>query len=648
MSRYPGMKKLIRAGGRQALEQRTADELVAKSQGFQEAQDQLASVESYVQPPDDPPAPVITGVIPRMRAVFVEWSPALPSLHIETVQVLVTRVSDGATRLELVREADQGIRIADLTPEDHTVETRNEDRWGRVSVWTAPATFEPLPTAADQISADLEIAAGQIVPYLPTDPTTPSPFDTPELFTEGLFDLTHMAAVQRLNVLPFGRSLYGNYKAVASDNVRGSLFAPFFQTPDGTWSFADEDDGTHRLLQHNAGATVPSYLTPFQYAPLPADQQYIFAARVRNPGVVARVVSVTVQLSPDGSTAGPEVSSPQVSIPGGGVEYTVFVGFARGANTHMRFRYGLHTASGGVRWTKNQLVPADGRDLATITEAPVYSMPVLGVDGLNARLISTMDIAAVRGVFQDLSVESAKMAGLVVDKLEAGSLDVDIDLVVGGVVNAGGTVISHTGLEIDDGAKTFGAFPSEGRADWITPPDTNTLPAPYAGIGFASTGGGVNDQRGVIIAAVGEAGAGGVEGRIRLHASSGNTAELGLESVGIIDLFSDEDTGGFVNIKEDLNVTRDIMATRYLQAGQRMRPTESADVTLVPAGGSMTLAHGRGTQATLYMVFFRDSFGDWRPIVNGSGNFRVATTDNGITVINDTADSQRFRMSYYG
>ena len=660
MSQYPGMKAVIEAGGKRATRQDTAERIVGKSQGFQQVQETLEDVEVLPMPPVPPSAPTVTDVIPKRRAVSIEWEVPARELGVHTAVVRVTRVSDGSITVLRVRAQDGGLWVNDLRVEDHTVELMYEDRWGRVSPWTDPVHASPLPTITDQISSELEIAAGQIVPYLPADPDTPSPFTTPSLFAEGLFDLTKMAALQRLNVLPFGRSIYAGYK-LTSSTQKGTPFTPHALLNAG-WSLFDA--GADRLLQQSSSTVLPSQLTPFDWMALPADPQYVFASRVRNPAGGPAQVRVVVELSLDGSTVSQTVNGPTLVLNPDDIERPTFLAFARGAATWMRFRYEVLTASGTVRWNRNQLTPATGRSLASITEAPTFSLPIFAQDGISSRLLTTWDLTATRGVIGNLTVESAKMLNVSIEKLTAGMLEVQMDLISGGRIVWDGGELYDGGMELTDVAEGSNLTPNVGRASKITSPASGSAPTPWAAINFFKND--ALDTRGISVWADG-VNNGARDGVIKLIATNGNQDPDGVNTAAV-SLSSSEagGQGGRVRIWQDLFVSRDENIGKYLRVvgqvnatgdkehgfggplrtsgdlrvsglieipagtrGPNYRPTFADGLTLPPGDTAFINVAAFSTSEVLWLIYVKEEGGSGRFQGGNTAGFLTNVGENG-------------------
>jgi hypothetical protein len=155
---------------------------------------------------------------------------------------------------------------------------------------------------------------------------------------------------------------------------------------------------------------------------------------------------------------------------------------------------------------------------------------------IDAYIEATTGIISDPDRLGDNVVESRAVANLAASKITTGTLSASTS------ITAGGTVISDTGIRLQDSANIEGSFPDDNTADWITPLTTGGSPNPFAGLGFFQDT--PNDTRGVLIRASG-VNAGSRKARVIISADNGNQ-DITSSTAARIRLESSNSTGAVV------------------------------------------------------------------------------------------------------
>lgn len=618
--------------------------------------------------PPSPPQNVDASEWPR--ALSVRWDEPVDLEYVVSTRVVLFKAGV-QVRESLVRAQDSSVWLDGLDLTAYEIDVSFIDRWGHESSTTTVGPYTPEPTVADQISESVTVAAGQIVPNLGGDP---SQFTDPDLFAEGVIELSAQAAAGRSNVLTHGTSLFDGFKLPSQTTVPGVPFTPS-SISNGTVTFTDLPDGRWA----NWDNTIqPATFYPFAPQQFPGDTKYVAAIRVRNGGSAPVSCSVRVKVGTDATVAAQTLSGASQSIPADNQERTLFVAFDRGANTHHQI--GLHTTTinTALRVSRLQLAPIPpDRNLNTVTEAPPFAMPILSADGISARLLTAWDVVAGRAIIEDatidnalisnLAVTSAKVDEMSVTKLTAGFLDVTMDLILGGSITWDGGQLNDFGVELSDVAEGSSAPPNAGRASKITSPATGSNPTPWGALNFFS-----NDStpsRGVSIWADGGAATNRV-GQVKIVATNGSqnegantSARIVLRSVnnGLARIDIDSDTyfsgsidvtgggafGGALTTGGTFRATGDADFRGVLEHspsgdGPRIKPTVALLYTSVSAGGIVNTTNGRITNRGVWSGYMLNPSNSRWEFVPG---VIKDVADNGEPRLENTASGVRNLMA---
>lgn len=214
MSRFPGMAKLIEAGGQRSTRQDLADRIAAKSTVVQDAQEALgdnAIVPATRVPPSRP-----TGVFikPRNRGMEVEWDAPPAAEHVATTDVMLVRKSDNTTQVRRFQASTLRGSISGLEPTEYDVSLQHRDKFGQASGFTSPPVpITPQPTVAEQIAADIQIAATQITGQL-GEAQVPQ-ITSPTKLAQTVYEAASEAAGKGANLLAYEESNWELYNAGA-------------------------------------------------------------------------------------------------------------------------------------------------------------------------------------------------------------------------------------------------------------------------------------------------------------------------------------------------------------------------------------------------------------------------------------------------
>lgn len=111
---------------------------------------------------DEPPSPPENVIAsPFFHQLDVSWSDPLEEDHVIRAFVRV-RLAGDPLRERTVETPRYGGFVANLPAEPHTVEAAFEDRWGRVSEWSAPVEATPSLTVAESIDFTKAQIAGAL------------------------------------------------------------------------------------------------------------------------------------------------------------------------------------------------------------------------------------------------------------------------------------------------------------------------------------------------------------------------------------------------------------------------------------------------------------------------------------------------------
>lgn len=287
-------------------------------------------------------------------------------------------------------------------------------------------------------------------------------------------------------------------------------------------------------------------------------------------------------------------------------------------------------------------------NLATIEDAIL-----LGNGVVQARSMTSMDAAAINLWVQNAAIEAAKVKSMAVDKLVGGVISTTtisvasrLNLTGSGTINAADLEIGASGITLGERANNVG-YPSRTPGAWLTPPPTQALPSPFAGIGFFSDSD--VDRRGLIINANGIAGASGWNGQIRIVATPGNE-DITSGATAAINMMSSAG-GGTIDLKLDVAVERnlDVLGTLRLASntGGKIEPQGLISPISIPAGGRVNFSLSWSSITDYAHFQFREpSTGDWRPIVDNVSSMRLGLSGGGGFIQNNTGGARTVRAVF--
>lgn len=330
-------------------------------------------------------------------------------------------------------------------------------------------------------------------------------------------------------------------------------------------------------------------------------------------------------------------------------------------------RWGLE--SPWSAWVSATPLPsvADEIDLAAIEIAgklgwenlePLTDGANLGNDVVTSRSMATQNFAALSAWVGELAVKDALIGGVKADKIETGTLDVEIALDVGGELTWPGGVLDDGGMTLGDLAKGAGALPDTSPASWITSIDDGQAPSPASGLTFFR-GADSGDFRGALLVAQGVRGA-NRGGMLRFLATNGAVDTTAL-SVAAITMKSQDGAGigGLVALRQDVAVARDLSAGRDISAQRDL--AVAGDVS---AGGQLSVEHiqprteskgiGANTQHSwghgfpnnsLFVQVFYAFGGQWHPAESPGSKVDYSWDANFVYVLNSNDAARDVRIA---
>lgn len=510
------------------------------------------------------------------------------------------------TKVELVR-GDTGAVLAKASPEaaaeffdlalvPYTVRAAHVNRWGRQGPWATAGPQAPRPSAADQISAQTRVVAGELSELL-NDPGL-APLTDPEKLAEAVVRGAALAATQAPNLLRWDEAEFENYPLGA---LAGS------QTGAGVSVAVVDAPAPKRWLavSRAAGATGTTARPFFAFRDRLEGQAtgtFFYSFDARNTGGSPVRVQALVEQSSDASgTAAGAVGGIVTVAPGETKQ--VFVKFTTtAALTSQRFAVNITDAGTSVLVNRNMVQRADPAKL----EPGPYRVPGLTTGILHGRLVAARTVAAEaiiagsitaasgliadaaignaeidRATVNKLQVLSADVVSLTADKLRAGTLTATIiALGSGGELrtSTGGTLLNSGGISMKRGP-SYDAT-SLARDQVISDIETGTSTISFYGNTNVAADGA---YRGIVLRADG--GLNQLQGAVAIHATAAGgdphgTANAALEVIGIQGGIGQINMWGAVQVKKTLLVERFEMTA--LASGTAAAGT-SVDVTWVPA-----------------------------------------------------------------
>ncbi|MDP9437692.1 MAG: hypothetical protein M3P49_02950 [Actinomycetota bacterium] len=621
MSRYPGVDALIEAGGRRSTRQDFADRITTKSTQVQDAQEALADngIVPNTQLAPSPPTGIF--IKARNRGMDIAWDAPPAADHVAVTEVMLVRVGDNTTTIHKFEPKLLAGSINGLNPVDYDVTLQHRNKFGAVSGFTAPAIrITPTPTIAEQISADIQIAATQITGQLGQAqvPTITDPSKLAEEVVKGI------AAVANRNVLPLPESRFDSYPLGDWAAVGPKQHAYGAAT---TEAQITADGAGRRWLRQNVGAVSGAtstavgsgWMHPFgigRYDVVAGDWG-IFSVRTLNPTGTDVNVRVCANFYDANKNSVGNALGPIVTTPASSGARIFFKTQAPTGTAHVRVFTEITTQNVGLNFNDFQLEKV----ASTATTPSAFATPAMFTGAIGANIIGALDLLAVRAILGNATIESAKVVSIAAEKFVGGIISgQEFVLATGGRFRT-----SNNGTRIDDGGITLAHGADFNIAATTIDKKISSL-ADRAAVAFyhdTTTG-----FRGVVARSDG-GNTDTTRGAISLHATyagvldAASTARIELLSTsanGEIDMYGNTDVFGRLVVAENMRA-----------AG--LRANVQTSTTSIAAGGTLIITHGRGD--TPYMVPQYEYFDGtwWRPLINGVNSWTmfIGTTEVRIT-----------------
>ena len=435
--------------------------------------------------PPDPPSG--TGVQPMPRALAVTWAMPATNQHVVTTKIVLTATGE-TTKTLLNRVDDLYLYIGGLVLKSYTVTISFIDRWGHESSDVVIGAFTPGQNVADQIGSAIQVAAGNIVPYLPDDPNTSSTITNPAVFAEKMFTWTQMAGTaDDQNRLPAGMSLFDNYKNATTQTSVVARALPngwhgYNTMGEGVSGWLIEELNKERQLRIDFATFSPgTWFFPWTpQTPLPTGNKFIWSGDWHVPATSTSAVTVRMRMNvyPPTGTVGQVTHESSDVVINPGETKRIFVRWAKttaeqdGTLTRWEPNFYFTGPTTGATVYCNRFALTrypDGEDLNAITTAPKFTLPVLAAEVVSARMIAGLDINATNAIFANAAIDSAKINTLTANKIVAGTMNATISIGTSGTISTDGAIMSKTGLQLPTQAAEVTAKPHQNTYDWIKP-----------------------------------------------------------------------------------------------------------------------------------------------------------------------------------
>lgn len=282
---------------------------------------------------------------------------------------------------------------------------------------------------------------------------------------------------------------------------------------------------------------------------------------------------------------------------------------------------------------------------------------------VTARAMAAQDAAAINLWVQNAAIQSAKIAGLAADKIDAGIIDAQIGISSGGYIAAGGARMDDRGVSLADVGIAFSP-PADTRGSKITPDTSDSFGALHfwnaneAGLRGATLWGAGN--------------AGGKAGAVRLVATETNTTgsdPAGPNSARVY-LVSGQG-GGRVTIGTDLYVDHYLGVgggNVEVKGGGSLRFTNATDSTInsdigdtngvriratfvfggtITGGAEVTLNTPRTTDFPAVTIYRKNAAGDFVPTEKATDADFMWSDPTGRIRIRNSGVTTSFRVRAY-